>query len=237
MAGLTGAPVSYLKITAPRPGYRRAGIAHPAVKVWPADAFTADELKLLRADPLLTVVEMATAEEATAAASDEGQRRLVTDVIRLLAPDASEPLIVDMSTAVLTALQEGTSPRALRIVLDGLFAAYAKAHDEPITPEGRSGTAREAPSAGSGGEAEQASSGTQSAAPNNPEGAPPADADAPGSTATTTISGAAETEASGAVPASPETEAGEGGKGAEADAAEASPPARSEAAKPRRKAR
>lgn len=43
-------------ITSKRDGFRRCGIAHPALPTeHPDDAFTAAELKILKADPLLTV--------------------------------------------------------------------------------------------------------------------------------------------------------------------------------------
>ncbi|NIX75390.1 HI1506-related protein [Microvirga terricola] len=47
-----------LRILCSRPGFRRAGVAHPADKTWPADAFTEEQLEQLRAEPLLTVIEV-----------------------------------------------------------------------------------------------------------------------------------------------------------------------------------
>lgn len=44
-----------IRILCRKPGFRRAGIAHPAEAEYPADRFTAEELALLRAEPLLQV--------------------------------------------------------------------------------------------------------------------------------------------------------------------------------------
>lgn len=47
-----------IEITARRDGFRRCGVAHSAeTKVWGADAFTAEQLAVLKADPMLIVVE------------------------------------------------------------------------------------------------------------------------------------------------------------------------------------
>ncbi len=46
-----------ITILCSRPGFRRAGISHPAKKVYPADAFTDRQLAALKAEPVLTVVE------------------------------------------------------------------------------------------------------------------------------------------------------------------------------------
>ncbi|MCX5497322.1 HI1506-related protein [Kaistia dalseonensis] len=40
------------------PGFRRAGVAHSADRTWPDGRFTSDEIKLLKAEPLLTVIEI-----------------------------------------------------------------------------------------------------------------------------------------------------------------------------------
>ena len=55
------------------PGFRRCGVAHPAEKTYPDDAFTDDEWARLDADPMLTVVKTtdpasSTADEDAAAA-------------------------------------------------------------------------------------------------------------------------------------------------------------------------
>ncbi|EKD5561197.1 hypothetical protein VY394_002467 [Escherichia coli] len=47
-----------IEITARREGFRRCGVAHSATtKAWPADAFTPEQLAVLKADPMLIVVE------------------------------------------------------------------------------------------------------------------------------------------------------------------------------------
>ena len=48
-----------VRIAARRPGFRRAGIAHPETPVdHPADRFNAKELAALKAEPALIVVEL-----------------------------------------------------------------------------------------------------------------------------------------------------------------------------------
>lgn len=45
-----------IRITSQREGFRRAGIAHPAAATdHPDDAFTAEQLAALQAEPMLTV--------------------------------------------------------------------------------------------------------------------------------------------------------------------------------------
>ncbi|WP_413178382.1 HI1506-related protein [Escherichia coli] len=47
-----------IEITARREGFRRCGVAHSATtKAWPVDAFTPEQLAVLKADPMLIVVE------------------------------------------------------------------------------------------------------------------------------------------------------------------------------------
>ncbi|HFV6312237.1 TPA: HI1506-related protein, partial [Escherichia coli] len=46
-----------IEITARREGFRRCGVAHSATtKEWAADAFTPEQLAVLKADPMLIVV-------------------------------------------------------------------------------------------------------------------------------------------------------------------------------------
>ncbi|EKN5996299.1 HI1506-related protein [Yersinia enterocolitica] len=46
-----------IEITARRDGFRRCGVAHSAkTTVWPMDAFTPEQLEVLKADPMLIVV-------------------------------------------------------------------------------------------------------------------------------------------------------------------------------------
>lgn len=59
-----------VRITAKKPGFRRAGVSHPDQPVdHPADKFSADELKTLKAEPALVVHEMELADEAAPAKS------------------------------------------------------------------------------------------------------------------------------------------------------------------------
>ncbi|HBC0038449.1 TPA: hypothetical protein JGA48_002676 [Salmonella enterica] len=47
-----------IEITARRDGFRRCGVAHSATtKAWPVDAFTPEQLAVMKADPMLIVVE------------------------------------------------------------------------------------------------------------------------------------------------------------------------------------
>lgn len=55
-----------IRITAKQEGFRRCGVAHPAVATdYPADRFSAEELKILKAEPLLVVEEIAEEPEKT----------------------------------------------------------------------------------------------------------------------------------------------------------------------------
>ncbi|WP_448158654.1 HI1506-related protein [Escherichia coli] len=62
-----------IEITARREGFRRCGVAHSATtKAWPVDAFTPEQLAVLKADPMLIVVERDKASgQNDAAQSDE----------------------------------------------------------------------------------------------------------------------------------------------------------------------
>jgi hypothetical protein len=48
-------------------GFRRGGIAHPKDETYPADAFTREQLDLIEAEPLLTVIYLDGAEKPKAA--------------------------------------------------------------------------------------------------------------------------------------------------------------------------
>lgn len=56
-----------IEITCKRPGFRRAGMAHPAKAVYPAKRFSRAELAALRAEPLLTVCELPEPKESDGA--------------------------------------------------------------------------------------------------------------------------------------------------------------------------
>lgn len=46
-----------IRIICARPGFRRAGAAHPAERTYPAGHWTAEQLDALKAEPLITVIE------------------------------------------------------------------------------------------------------------------------------------------------------------------------------------
>jgi hypothetical protein len=54
-----------VRIISRKDGLRRAGIAHTGDVTHPAGAFTAAQLKLLRAEPLLTVIDSAGEADAS----------------------------------------------------------------------------------------------------------------------------------------------------------------------------
>ena len=47
-----------LRIVCRRPGFRRAGIAHPAEATYQADHFSLSDLGWLKSEPMLDVVEL-----------------------------------------------------------------------------------------------------------------------------------------------------------------------------------
>lgn len=51
-------------ISRAKPGFRRAGIAHPERADYPAGTFSAEQMEQLRAEPQLTVIEAGTSEAA-----------------------------------------------------------------------------------------------------------------------------------------------------------------------------
>ena len=54
-----------LRILCKVPGFRRAGVAHPAEKVWPAGSFNEAQIAQLKAEPLLTVIELSDGDEGS----------------------------------------------------------------------------------------------------------------------------------------------------------------------------
>jgi hypothetical protein len=60
-----------IKITSKKDGFRRAGLTHSGTVVYPDEAFTDEQLKTLKAEPLLVVEE--TSEEPAAQDSSEEQ--------------------------------------------------------------------------------------------------------------------------------------------------------------------
>jgi hypothetical protein len=53
-----------IRIISRKEGLRRAGVVHTGDATHPADAFTPEQVKLLKAEPLLTVIETAGETEA-----------------------------------------------------------------------------------------------------------------------------------------------------------------------------
>lgn len=52
-------PTPAVTILCSRPGFRRAGMAHPAEATYGADELTAEQLAAIKADPTFTVIEAA----------------------------------------------------------------------------------------------------------------------------------------------------------------------------------
>ncbi|MBN8917744.1 MAG: hypothetical protein J0I31_19275 [Rhizobiales bacterium] len=209
--------MSFIRITCSRPGIRRAGVSHGAVATWPAGTFDDTQLKLLRADPAFKVEEVDSAPASGLVTLID--RSTVASVLRLLIPHSTVKLVEEMTEAVAAAIARGDMHEEFQPLAWDIFEKHA------LPGEGRSGTAREAPSADSGPEAE-ASGGVQPAAPQNTEGGAAGDAahdrEAPTtSEATTPRLGDASAEGA-AAPETPAASAagtdpnGEGGKEEEA---------------------
>lgn len=125
--------MDFIRITCARPGLWRAGLQHPARATYPAARFDAAQLERLRDDPALKVEHVAAMEESPAPA-DAGPalsqaelptpRRIVMGVMRLLLPEAPEPLQAEMTEAVIGALDERISGEAFRPVAEAIFARY-----------------------------------------------------------------------------------------------------------------
>ena len=49
-----------LLIVCSRPGFRRAGLEHPHVKIWEQGELTPEQISELQQEPLITVVEIST---------------------------------------------------------------------------------------------------------------------------------------------------------------------------------
>lgn len=47
-----------IRIRCKQPGFRRAGVAHVDDRIWPAGAFSEEQLALLKAEPMLIVEEL-----------------------------------------------------------------------------------------------------------------------------------------------------------------------------------
>lgn len=139
-------------ITCSRPGFRRGGIEHPARKVYAPGELTDRQIELLKAEPLVTLVELPEGGEDQAIDGQSVRRELAAHVALARSEGASLDIYLSVLTEYVTR--------------------------EWNTQQGASGTAREAPSAGSGSDALQASDGVQPAPPSTiPEAQQPADAE------------------------------------------------------------
>lgn len=141
-----------VRITARRPGFRRAGLAHPAEPVvHPAGTFSDAQLEQLRAEPNLAVEIVDTDPASSRASRPKGGK-------------GGNP-------------QPGAEPPPSGAEAAAAEGAVGAPSANLNTPEGRSGTAREAPGTfGTDGNATAAapSGGVQPAAPHEEAPAPAA---------------------------------------------------------------
>ena len=140
-----------LKIICARPGLRRAGVAHPAIKTWPDGAFTADQIALLQADPAITVES---AEEGEITVPSGAVLPTVEGVLRLLLQGTpTDALVAEMTRAASEALARGESPAVFRETATAIFEAHAyapaspPAEEAPVSAEEAAAPAEEAPAA------------------------------------------------------------------------------------------
>lgn len=179
-----------VRLSAPFAGYRRGGRAHRVGQAeFPIESFDREQLKAVLADPRLA------AEIITVPAAQPDVALLGSGFLPALndMPDGSQVqlgyvvqrahtrsgLSADEWNALRSDEREHHLSETLALMraleateMELAVAGSGKAAMERLyplissnTPEGRSGTAREAPSADSGDDALQAPSGTQSAAP------------------------------------------------------------------------
>lgn len=66
MAKTPKGPAPALTIVSRKPGFRRAGVEHPERAEYPAGHFTDEQLEQLKAEPMLTVIEVPDASGAGA---------------------------------------------------------------------------------------------------------------------------------------------------------------------------
>jgi hypothetical protein len=80
-------------ITCRKPGFRRAGLAHPAQATYPNETFTATQLKALMAEPMLQVEILADEPEQPGAAEESPvvQAAEISAEVKPPAPVADEP--------------------------------------------------------------------------------------------------------------------------------------------------
>lgn len=173
--------MSFIKITCTVPGRRRAGQPHEAVKTWPADTFSTEQLAVLKADPAFTLEWVAVESVVPAAAELQVEDTPVTLAGGWRRADELHRwLVTEVTAIVLRAV-------ALGDTVDQFTADVRRTYE--IYREGRSGTAREAPSTGSGSDAAGAAGvfdGVQPAAPQQPELADPLTEHGSGASASST---------------------------------------------------
>lgn len=95
-----------IEITARREGFRRCGVAHSATtKEWPVDAFTPEQLAVLKADPMLIVVERDkasgqndTAQSDELAAQLDAERQKVSELTAQLEEERGK--VRELTTAL-----------------------------------------------------------------------------------------------------------------------------------------
>lgn len=134
-----------IQITARRDGFRRLGIAHSAAgHTWPDDAFTAEQLAVLEADPNLIVVRLSDATEPDAA--EQWQQKAISMQNRIRELEAgmlqlsqdSDQLKQQLDTANSTITAITAERDALQVKLD---AATTPATDAGPAPESESDNA------------------------------------------------------------------------------------------------
>lgn len=135
-------------ITCARPGFRRAGIAHPARAEYPAGHWSAEQLAMLRAEPMLSVVDVEA--PATEFPQGEGGGAIATPG----APSAPSPDMAEGASSPAPAPAIGDASPAPAQPAEGAGDAPSVSTDAPAGG-GNNQAAPPAPAAeaGSGGAA------------------------------------------------------------------------------------
>ena len=72
-----------LRITSKRAGFRRCGVEHPATPVtYPDGYFTAEQVKRLKAEPMLVVEEVPDPEDGGDAKAGKGDKGKKSDKVK-----------------------------------------------------------------------------------------------------------------------------------------------------------
>ncbi len=209
--------MTYLRITCAQPGFRRAGIAHAARKIYAPEDLTVAQRKLLESEPLLTVEEISAEEAAAEGVAPDvdvvtgfaPEPRTIMAVMRLLLANPSDPLLAEISTAVRDAIEAGTSYDAFRPIADDIFYRHAKAAaDERNTREGRSASGASESTAGTAPEDEPQVDAPRAKEPEEPAASQVSGTSSSGSTHTAPAEAGGDTSS----PASREGAASDGGE-------------------------